>query len=81
MVTHVEQNSVSKLTLSICIADPCKKSSVELSSTKVENKTIGDNLAYIMGIVQVHSQMNLVHAELKAPSTPKMVHCMLSINA
>ena len=40
-----------------------------LSSMKVENKAIGNILASIMGITQVHNKMNLVYDKLKAVYT------------
>ncbi len=38
-----------------------KKYDVGLGSTEVEKKAMSNDMSSIMGIVQVHTQMNLVH--------------------
>ncbi len=68
-MTRVEQTNGSKRTLTICVEDPCKKSDVGLGSVEVEKEAISNNLSSLMGIVQVHTQMNLVHEELTAAGT------------
>ena len=47
---------------------------------KSENNAIGNKLASITGIVQMHNQMNLIHAELKASRTSELVHDVFTIN-
>ncbi len=66
---HVDQAKENKCTITICIEDPCKKSSMGLGSANVKIEAISNNLSSLMGIVQVHNQMNPVHEELKDTCT------------
>ena len=79
-MTHVEQTNGSKKTLAIFVEDPCEKSDVGLDSTEVEKKAISNDLSSIMGFVQVHTQMNLVHNELKAMCTLDLAHDVFTID-
>ena len=45
-----------------------------LGSADVEKEAISDNLSSLMGIVQVHTQMNSVHEELKDACTLELAH-------
>ena len=77
----MEQTNGSKWTLTICVENPCEKSDVGLGSMEVKKKIISNDLSSIMGIVQVHTQMNLVHDELKATCTLELDHDMFTIDA
>ena len=48
---------------------------------EVKKEAISNNLCTLMGIVQVHTQMNFVHEELKAMCTIELAHDVFTIDA
>ncbi len=80
-MTHEEQANKSKQTLTFCIKDLCNKSDMSLGSAKVGKEGLVHNLSSLMGILQVHTEMNLIHEELKAMCTMELAHEMFTIVA
>ena len=54
---------------------------MKLGLVDVEKEAIGNNLSSLMRIVQVQTQMNLVHEELKAACTLELAHDTFTTDA